>query len=308
MSAVAIRTSLFSRLWAYQAERFPVFKHGVVIAAFAWSAATAPALLSGSSTTTHPWAIAVAVIASFLFFLQLRVADEHKDYETDCRFRPSRPVPRGLVRLEELRWVAFVAVAAQATLATTLHPVLLAPLALVWGWMALMTVEFFAPHALKARPVLYMISHMAVMPLIALFGVACGSFDEPLTGLSPALGAFLTLAFVNGVAIEIARKCWAPEDERPGVETYSSLWGPRATAIVTAVSIGVGAALAALVQRAAAVSIWQSSAVAALALLGISAAVVFAVDPTPRRAKWLERGAGLWVLACHVMLGIGAAL
>lgn len=305
MSAVAVRTSLLGRLWTYQAERFPVFKHGVAIAAFAWAAATLPALLN-RGVPLHPGAITVAVIVSFLFFLQLRIADEHKDYDTDCRFRPDRPVPRGLVRLEELRWIALAAVAAQAALAIALHPVLLAPLALVWGWMSLMTVEFFAPQALKARPVLYMVSHMAIMPLIALFGVACGSLNGSLS-LSPALGAFLALAFVNGVAMEIARKCWAPEDERPGVETYSSLWGPRVASVVTAVAIGVASALTVFVQRVANVSIWQSGAIATLALFGVGVAAAFAIDPTPRRAKWLELGTGVWVLACYVTLGAGAS-
>ena len=40
-----------------------------------------------------------------VFFLQLRIADEFKDFAEDSRFRPYRPVPRGLVTLTELGWV-----------------------------------------------------------------------------------------------------------------------------------------------------------------------------------------------------------
>ena len=37
--------------------------------------------------------------------LQLRLADEFKDFEEDSRYRPYRPVPRGLVSLRDLAWV-----------------------------------------------------------------------------------------------------------------------------------------------------------------------------------------------------------
>ena len=38
----------------------------------------------------------------------------------------------------------------------------------VWLWFALMTKEFFAAQWLKARPILYLVSHMAILPLIDL--------------------------------------------------------------------------------------------------------------------------------------------
>ncbi len=310
MNLAAASAPLARRLWQYQGERFPVFKHGAAIAAFAGSAALLPGALGGTGEETRPWAIIVAAIISLLFFLQLRVADEHKDFADDCKFRPERPVPRGLVGLEELRWVAIGAALVQIVLATLLDPVLLLALALVWVWMALMTAEFFAPQALKARPLLYMISHMAVMPLMALFALACGSLDaaQPMQAHALALGAFLALAFVNGVAMEIARKCWAPRDERAGVETYSKLWGPRAAAITTAVAIIAGLALSLFVQRAALMPAWGGAAAALFAALGVAAAIAFALEPTPRRAKWLEHAASFWVLACYVLLAAGAMI
>src|SRR5690606_19946705 len=101
---------------------------------------------------------------------------------------------------------------------------------LVWAWMAVMTKEFFVPEALKRRPLLYLVSHMMVMPLIDLYATACDwgpAGVEAHDGFGLTLGAFLLLSLVNGSAIEIARKSWAPEQEREGVETYSKLWSPR---------------------------------------------------------------------------------
>ena len=42
-------------------------------------------------------------IVTFLQFLMVRIVDEFKDYEEDCKYRPYRPVPRGLIKLKELK-------------------------------------------------------------------------------------------------------------------------------------------------------------------------------------------------------------
>ena len=55
----------------------------------------------------------MAFATAFLFFLQLRIADEFKDFEEDSRYRPYRPVPRGLVRLRELGWLGAAAACLQ---------------------------------------------------------------------------------------------------------------------------------------------------------------------------------------------------
>jgi 4-hydroxybenzoate polyprenyltransferase len=166
------------RLWAYQAERFPLFKHGLLILVFSGGEAVFGALVRG---VAPDWkAVAVAAIVCLLLFAQLRIADEHKDHEDDSRWRPERPVPRGLVSLSELRLVAVLGAAIQVAATLWLDPRLIPILLIVWGWMALMSVEFFAPRWLKARPITYVVSHMAVMPLIAFFAVACGARETVL--------------------------------------------------------------------------------------------------------------------------------
>jgi 4-hydroxybenzoate polyprenyltransferase len=335
VSGAAIPATLAGRLWLYQAERFPLAKHGVAIAAFAFAGVGLPAFfraplgaesllealaqLSSSSAITRLGSLfsgaaasSVAFIVVLLFFLQLRVADEHKDADADRRFRPERPVPRGLVELKELRWIAFGAAALQASLAYALNPSLLIPLALTWGWMALMTVEFFAPRTLKARPVLYLVSHMAIMPLIAWFAVACGltnAKDAFATAPLPVtFVAFLVFAFASGTGLEIARKSWAPEQEREGVETYSKLWGPRAASAAVIAAIASGFVLVCFIFFFADFSIWFSAAAAAPAALGAGAAYAYGARPTPRRAETLERNVGLWAFATAGLLAFAAVM
>ena len=134
-----------------------------------------------------------------------------------------------------------------------------------------MTKEFFVPGWLKERPLVYMISHMAIMPLIDLYATACdwlpaGSAVHEGFGLT--LGAFLLLSLVNGTVIEIARKSWAPEQEREGVETYSRLWGPGAAGVAVMSVVLVGLALSAFVNVRSGAGVWLLAALLAGAALG----------------------------------------
>ena len=88
-----------NRWIVYQRERFPVAGHGPLVAAFSASAVCFSSLVRGRVAAPSAIALLVAFLTSLLFFLQLRIADEFKDFEEDSRYRPYRPVPRGLVTL-----------------------------------------------------------------------------------------------------------------------------------------------------------------------------------------------------------------
>jgi 4-hydroxybenzoate polyprenyltransferase len=304
-AGAAPRRGLGARLWEYQGERFPIFKHGVLIAAFGASAVCLSALLR---EVLPDWrAVVVAVVVLFGLFFQLRVADEHKDNEEDTKYRPERPVPRGLVTLGELRGVAVVVAVVQVALSVWVDWRLLGPLALVWAWMAVMTKEFFVPKWLKARPIVYMVSHMAIMPLIDLYATACDWLPAGLgehEGFGLTLGAFLLLSLVNGTAIEIARKSWAPEDEREGVETYSKLWGPGVAGTAVLGVILAGLAIAAFVNvRSGAGELFL------FGLLAIGAyaswmVIEYAGGPKAKTAKAMETASGIYVAGNYLLLGV----
>jgi len=294
---------ILARFWRYQGERFPVAKNGLLIAAFASSAVCLSALLRGQ--TAFPlWGVFLSAFAIlFGFFLQLRIADEFKDAETDRAHRPERPVPRGLVSLRELALLGVATGLCQVVIATSLGLPLLAILALVWVYMALMTAEFFAPDWLQARPAVYMVSHMAIMPLIDLFATACDWL--PTVGAPPAgIYWFLLLSFFNGLVIEIGRKTWAPSMEREGVESYSSAWGlRRALGFWLAAATG-GFVLALTVARQ--IDFLLPVAVILFAFLALMAVTAkrFLEEQSEKRAKATETLAGLWVFFNYLLLGL----
>jgi 4-hydroxybenzoate polyprenyltransferase len=293
-----------NRWWLYQHERFPIFRHGFLIAAVCFGAVVYSLRARSNFEFPDGYALLAAFVSTFVFFLQLRIADEFKDYDDDLACRPYRPVQRGLVLLSELRRIAFASAGLQFVLALWISPLLLLPLFLVWAYMLLMTKEFFVHKWLKRRPAIYLLSHMLIMPLIYFYITACDwqAADEVI---SKDLVWLLGMGFFNGIVIEIGRKIRSPEDEEHGVETYSALWGPaRATLL------WIGALLATMLfALIAAHKIHFTTPMAWLLVVSILGALMGAVrflhNPVRGSGKRIEHISGIWTLMLH--LGMGSA-
>ncbi|MEM8870772.1 MAG: UbiA family prenyltransferase [Pseudomonadota bacterium] len=295
-----MNTPLPNRLWIYQAERFPVIKTLPLLAMFSAASVTLSAVL-GARTLPGVGAYVVAFVLVFLLFFQMRVCDEVKDAEDDRRFRPERPIPRGLIRQSEIVGLGVATIPLALAAAFLAGYGLVWLLLLVWGWLALMTIEFGAPRWLKARPVLYLLSHMAIMPLIDLLltGVEWLRHGAP----HPGLWLFFALSFSNGCVLELGRKLWAPGNEREGVETYSSLWGPRRAA-----SVWVGCvAMSFLLLTGVGIAVGHPIPFVTLGALGFSTCVWigrnYAERQLPGDQSRVDTVAGLWVFLCYAIAG-----
>ena len=286
------------RGWTYLQERFPLGAHGPLVLAFAGGVACASAALRGGAGPGWPAALTAAALA-LGFFFQLRVADEWKDAEVDRRFQPERPVPRGLVTLRELTVAALAVAGVQAALAVALDPRLIVGLAVVWGYGALMTVEFGVGRWLRERPLAVLVSHGLIVPLIDGVAVACDVLAHD-AGLHAGLAPLVGVGFFGGMVVEIGRKTKAPSDERPGVETYSARWGrggaTAAWLAVLALSLVCGLA----VLRAV-----SAPPVLAVALGGgaVACAAVALLALRGGPGAWVETAAGLWTLALYTTIG-----
>jgi 4-hydroxybenzoate polyprenyltransferase len=267
-----------SALWTYQKERFPLAKTAPLLAVFSAASICVSAELAGRPLPGPGAFVAGFVIAMALFF-QMRVCDECKDLADDRLYRPDRPIPRGLVSLRLIVSLGLLTVPVTALAAWLWHPPVLWLLALVWAWLLAMSFEFGVPAWLKARPVVYLLSHMAIMPLIDL--LLTGLEWLPGGGAAPGLGLFLALSFVNGCVLEIGRKLWAPQNEIAGVDSYSRLWGPRRAAAIWGVAVLLSFALLLGLGRATDTfvpALILGGAVAAFALIR---ALQYARAPTP---------------------------
>ncbi len=180
-------------------------------------------------------------IIIFMFFFQLRITDEFKDYEEDLKYRPYRPVQRGIISLKALGKIGLATVIVQIILAHVINPKLIYFMLLVWIYMFLMTKEFFIKNWLTERILIYALSHVVIMIFITLVilkgtGYILEShFLETLylsleryeknifIGLIP----LFALNYLNGIVLEIGRKTRKANEEEYGVQTYSKLWGRK---------------------------------------------------------------------------------
>ena len=293
-------SSLAARLWIYQSERFPLKKTAPLLAVFSAASICASATLSGRDLPGMGAFIAGFVVAMCIFF-QMRVCDEVKDFADDLKYRPERAIPRGLVSMRAVVTLGLLTVPVAIATVWAWHPPALWLLALVWFWLTIMTFEFGVPKFLKARPVLYLHSHMIIMPLIDLF--LTGMEWLPGGGASPHLWLFLALSFVNGCVLEIGRKLWAPENEIEGVDSYSRLWGVKPAAMVWAVCLGVSFSLLCGIGFVTGTLV----VVAFFGGLGVIAAAIrlraYMYNATRKAQERMDQIAGLWTFLCYAVAG-----
>ncbi|MFQ6005368.1 MAG: UbiA family prenyltransferase [Woeseia sp.] len=295
-----------NRWWIYQQERFPIFAHGPLIVVFCLAVMFFSAMQQEQMVLPEFLRISGAVVSALILFFQLRVADEFKDFDIDSKYRPGRPVPRGLVSLKELARLAYAGGAIQFLIATIVDVGLVPILVGLWAYTGLMTKEFFAPAWLRRHPVVYLLRHMLVMPIVAFYVSAfdwlcvCREMPDGLTWL-------LLVTFFCGLVLELGRKIRLPGNEREGVETYSGLWGTNASVAIWFASIA--AAVAAYANAAALItSSYLHFSLAATALVvGILTVSLF-----PKRfdrgfpdiaARIIEPSSGLVAILLYLGLG-----
>ncbi len=292
------------RWWIYQRERFPIAAHAPLVLAFSSCAVSFSHLLRGKHDLPHWTGLAVAFVTCLLFFLGLRIADEFKDFDEDSRFRPYRPVPRGLVALRELGRVGAGAALIQFLLALWLSPRLTLVLLIGWGYLTLMSKEFFVRDWLKARPITYLWTHMLIMPIVDFYATACDWVPAGIRWPPGGLGLFLAASFFNGIVIELGRKIRAPADEENGVQTYSFLWGrPKAVAAWIGM-MSLTAIFATIASRQIDFMLPVMTATLAMLLVSVLAGLTFLRSPAAGTGKRFELLAGVWTLVLYLSLGI----
>ncbi|HKW45487.1 MAG TPA: UbiA family prenyltransferase [Candidatus Eremiobacteraceae bacterium] len=293
---------MLKRLWSYQRERFPLLTHGIVIAAFSASAIAFSAWARHAALPAW-WILASGFVSSLIFFAQMRIADEWKDAEDDAKFRPYRPVPRGLITLHELAWVAVAGGIIQLAVALFIAPHLIPLLVAVWAYFAFMSREFFVGRWLRSHPAVYIASHMLIVPMIDFY---VSSFDWLVAhAIAPhALVWFLSVTYCNGVAVEVGRKIRAPRDEEHGVETYSALWGRTGATAVWCMATAVTVAIAVAAASFATLGRYDIPIFCIALACAIVIGYLFLRHPVHNTAQLIEAFSGTWTVVLYLSLGL----
>ena len=314
----------------YLNERFPLGKNSIFVLIFTLSGYIYTGLLYNSKIINQifskeikvpmPWHKIVALfIIIFMFFLQLRITDEFKDYEEDLKYRAYRPVQRGVITLKALGKIGIATVIIQIILAYIIDFKIIYFMIIVWFYMFLMAKEFFIKEWLTKRILIYALSHVVIMIFITLVIVnatqyiVLGEAENIIKfgvlqwyrhNIDIALIPLFTLNYLNGIILEIGRKTRRADEEEHGVQTYSKLWGKKKAAVILSLLFAVEYFLVILGLSYTYEKYFLFSGLVLLIILIISIYFMIKFLKKDLSGKIVESISGLWIVFSSMGLGL----
>ena len=314
----------------YLNERFPLGKNSIFVLIFTLSGYIYTGLLYNSKIINQifskeikvpmPWHKIVALfIIIFMFFLQLRITDEFKDYEEDLKYRAYRPVQRGVITLKALGKIGIATVIIQIILAYIIDFKIIYFMIIVWFYMFLMAKEFFIKEWLTKRILIYALSHVIIMIFITLVIVNAtqyivlgeaeniikfGALQWYRHNIDIALIPLFTLNYLNGIVLEIGRKTRRADEEEHGVQTYSKLWGKKKAVVILSLLFAVEYFLVILGLSYTYEKYFLFSGLTLLIILIISIYFMIKFLKKDLSGKIVESVSGLWIVFSSMGLGL----
>ena len=231
-------------------------------------------------------ALVVSISGISVLLVVMRMMDELKDLDKDRIAHPDRPLPRGLISPEEVRYGLRISIGvllcASILIGLLGNPIAGTLLGLSVGYSLLMYREFFIPEFLDARPFSYAATHQVIIIPIYAFATATAVPEAVFT--RPVLWFAMT-GLGASFALEVCRKL--DPEAHPALRTYLTVSGPGRTAIAVAASVLL--------------AVYGAYKIGVFAIMGPVALVLLAslvlTMARPARFKWTAGFAGLFVLA-----------
>ena len=282
---------LIARLWTFQRERAPLY--GVLIMA----TATVGVVYNFSDQSWRNYIVAVTIIA--LYLIQIRTADEKKDFEHDNQYHPTRPVQRGVVSLSELAVINRVSIIGQLLLyASFLDPRIMVLGLLSQGYAFLTRKEFFVRDWIRQHFYIYYFSHY--MQLVLLF-YAMVSITQPV---GENYWSFVVLFMLSVIVTEIGRKMFAVEDDTID-DTYSAQLGHNGSALaLSVVASSIVASIYYFLNAHSQNFLFMIVPLLVLVLI-FNAAYKYAKEPNRKNAKAVEQVSGLLYVVAMLTVILG---
>ena len=186
--------------------------------------------------------LVISFFALILFFLRLRLFDEHKDAKHDKEHYPDRPITRGLINLKEITRIIFLLIIFETTIS------ILAGINSFWFFLFaffysfLMYKEFFIDKWLREHFSAYIFSHeILVFPLFfylfSINGFLINMFNQEYFWY---LSLFIVIQLF---LLEVTRKMRSKENEIGSRDTYTAQYGIIGSSSLVAILSGMVVAL-----------------------------------------------------------------
>ena len=310
----------------YLNERFPLGKNSFFVLIFTLSGYIYTSLLynskimylftNGVKIGIFQYKIIALFIIIFMFFFQLRITDEFKDYEEDLKYRAYRPVQRGVVTLKTLGKIGIATVTIQIILAHVIDPEIIYFMIFVWIYMFLMAKEFFIKKWLTKRILIYALSHVVIMVFITLVIVEATQYIVPKNifdvfilqwyrhNIDFALIPLFALNYLNGIVLEIGRKTRRADEEEHGVQTYSKLWGRKKAVVILSLLFVIEYLLVILGLVHTYEKYFLFSGLTLLVILIVSIYFMIKFLKKDLSGKIVETVSGLWIIFSSICMGL----
>ncbi len=177
-----------------------------------------------SHAPIHPDTFLASFLGLLGFFALLRLMDERKDYEKDCLAHPERPLPRGLLDLNHVTKVII-----GGSLAMVIYGCLVGLIfsraagilyLIVSAHLWLMYREFYCGPKLEKHPILYAMTHQAILIWLCAYAVTVPNASFATSRVTYDFGLLIVGAFFT---YEVCRKL--DPNAHPILKTYRSLYG-----------------------------------------------------------------------------------
>ena len=310
----------------YLNERFPLGKNSFFVLIFTLSGYIYTSLLynskimylftNGVKIGIFQYKIIALFIIIFMFFFQLRITDEFKDYEEDLKYRAYRPVQRGIICLKTLEKIGIATVIIQIMLAHVINPEIIYFIIFVWIYMFLVAKEFFIKKWLTKRILIYALSHVVIMVFITLVIVEATQYIVPKNifdvfilqryrhNIDFALIPLFTLNYLNGIVLEIGRKMRRADEEEHGVQTYNKLWGRKKAVVVLSLLFVIEYFLVILELAHTYEKYFFFGRLTLLVILIVSIYFMIKFLKKDLSGKIVETVSGLWIIFSSMSLGL----
>lgn len=205
-------------------ERFDPLSHSLMLLVFVIVHILMALKLFG--TPFSPFYSFILFFAVTLFYFKLRLYDEVKDYELDVVINPHRPLPRGLLKHKNMFQGMFLCIILELLFFSTQGQNATLSIAMAILYSLLMYKEFFIKDYIRPHLTTYAISHTVVTSLLtmAIFTfITQKSYSEILSDKNIFYFSLTNWMLFN--IFEFGRKTYMPSEERPNIDTYSSLFG-----------------------------------------------------------------------------------
>lgn len=227
---------MIKRLYIYYKERFPFFER-LILGWIVFAEIYFIVLLNQGVTKLH---IGIQEVIGgytvFAFLLWLRVADDLKDYETDKKLFPERPLPSGRTKKSDIV-ISCIIIQAVALILNYIFMNNFIYCLVLYGYGYLMSKWFFQKAKIQPCLPLALITHNPVQMIVNLYIISFTVIKYHLNFFTLTTVMTLFTLYFPALIWEVSRKIKNPKDEND-YTTYSKLFGyKRATRFVLIVTI-----------------------------------------------------------------------